>query len=104
MIILTVFPVGVRDMCTFPVFTAELPSVEGALEAVAADYSTCRHIGPVVWTIGVDDVGATVLRSEHRQLFTCDNIWSDSITQTYCTTCCTTSSWVTDHQQFGTQN
>jgi hypothetical protein len=56
-------------MCTLSIVSAELPAVERTFETVAFDESTGRQICSVVWTIGVDDVSATVFTTENGQMF-----------------------------------
>lgn len=47
---------------------AELPAVEGALEAVADDAAADGHVGAHVRAVGVDDVHLSLLVPEHREL------------------------------------
>lgn len=65
----TFFCVG--NLHTLSVVPSELPSVEGALDAVAHHPSSHGQVGTQVRAVGVQHGGLALLVPEHHHLLTC---------------------------------
>ncbi len=62
--------VGGGDVGASAAVSAELPAVEGALDAVAHYTAADSEVSAEVWAVRVHDVRAAIRPPEHRQIQT----------------------------------